>query len=86
MGQRYQPRSAKPPFDPSACFVRLRAVRADGFVEFDYAIGEPDLSVELILPVAAFHEFCRNNHVTHLAPIEGAAIIGKPPGSTCPDA
>ena len=81
MGQRYQPRSAKPAFDPSVRFVRLRQVRADGFVEFDFAIGEPDLLVELILPVAAFHEFCRANQVIRITPVEGATI----PGESLPD-
>lgn len=77
MGQQCQA-----PFDPGVCFVRLRKIRGDGFVEFDFAIGEPDLSVELILPSAAFHEFCRANHVTHIAPIEGVASDGElPPGS-----
>ena len=66
-------------FDPGVCFVRLRKVRDDGFVEFDFAIGEPDLSVELILPSAAFHEFCRTNRVTHIAPVEGVVSVGEPP-------
>ena len=81
MGQRYQPRSAKPAFDPTVRFVRLRRVRADGFVEFDFAIGEPDLLVELILPVVAFHEFCRANQVIRVAPVEGATT----PGESLPD-
>lgn len=66
-------------FDPRVCFVRLRKVRGDGFVEFDFAIGEPDLSVELIMPSAAFHEFCRANRVTHIAPVEGVTSVGEPP-------
>lgn len=73
-------------FDPGLCFVRLRKVRSDGFVEFDFAIGEPDLSVELVMPAAAFHEFCRANHVTHIAPIEGVAIVGEPPPGSAPGA
>lgn len=63
-----------PAFDPGLRFVRLREVRADGFVEFDFAVGEPEMSVELILPVAAFQEFCRANHVIHITPIKPAAI------------
>lgn len=73
-------------FDPGVCFVRLRKVRDDGFVEFDFAIGEPDLSVELILPAAAFHEFCHDNHVIHITPIEGVAIVGEPPPGPDPAA
>jgi len=74
------------PFDPGVCFVRLRKVRGDGFVEFDFAIGEPGLSVELVMPAAAFHEFCRANHVTHIAPIEGVAVVGEPLPASDPGA
>lgn len=82
MGQRYHSSPAKLKFDPSLRFVRLRRVRPDGFVEFDFAIGEPDLLVELVLPVAAFQEFCRANHVIQIAPFEGAALPGgAPPNS-----
>ena len=41
-------------FDPRRRFVRLRRWRDDGFVEFDFALGSPDLHVELILPRAGF--------------------------------
>ena len=33
----------------------------------------------LVLPVAAFHEFCRANHVIQIAPLEGAALPGGAP-------
>jgi phenol/toluene 2-monooxygenase (NADH) P0/A0 len=79
MGHHYPPRSAKRPFDPGVRFVRLRKVRADGFVEFDFAIGEADLSVELVMPVAAFHEFCRANRVIQITPLEGATLPGAAP-------
>jgi phenol hydroxylase P0 protein len=79
MGPRYQPGSAKSKFDPSLRFVRLRHVRTDGFVEFEFAIGEPELFVELVLPVAAFHEFCRANHVIQITPLEGATPAGEAP-------
>lgn len=45
------------------CWVRVRRERPDGFVEFDFAIGDPDLSVDLILPRPAFDEFCAVNRV-----------------------
>jgi phenol/toluene 2-monooxygenase (NADH) P0/A0 len=67
-------------FDPNARFVRLREVRTDGFVEFEFAIGEPGLFVDLIMPLAAYHEFCSTNHVTVLAPIVDAAQMRGPPG------
>nr|WP_314433120.1 phenol hydroxylase subunit [uncultured Brevundimonas sp.] len=39
----------------------VRQVTAGGVVEFDFIYGDPDLSVELVLPVAAFREFCLEN-------------------------
>lgn len=51
-------------FDPSRKFVRVNELRADGFVEFDFAIGEPELFVELIMPAPAFDEFCASNKVS----------------------
>lgn len=52
--------------DASLRFVRVTAERADGLVAFDFAIGWPDLSVELLLPRAAFEEFCAKNQVIRL--------------------
>lgn len=53
-------------FDPTKKFVRVTHVRVDGFVEFDFAVGEEELFVEMILPTAAFEEFCKLNEVTML--------------------
>ena len=64
-------------FDPNICFVRLREVRTDGFVEFDFAVGEPDLSVELIMPIEAFHEFCRANRAVHVPSIVDATLASE---------
>lgn len=35
-------------------------------IEFEFAIGEPELFVELIMPSHAFAEFCAANQVTVL--------------------
>ena len=51
-------------FDPKRKFVRVNELRPDGFVEFDFAIGEPELFVEMSLPAAAFDDFCAANKVT----------------------
>lgn len=53
-------------FDPSRKFVRVAELRPDGFVEFDFAVGEPEIFVEMILPATAFDEFCALNKVTFL--------------------
>jgi phenol/toluene 2-monooxygenase (NADH) P0/A0 len=72
------PRDATGPqgFDPAQRYVRLQQVRADGFVEFEFALGDPDLAVDLILPAAAFRAFCRDHHAQLVSPLEGAAIDG----------
>jgi len=44
-------------------FVRLMEPRTDGLVAFEFAIGWPELAVELLLPAAAFAEFCATNEV-----------------------
>jgi|GEM_PF-740591 phenol hydroxylase P0 protein len=55
-------------FDVARRYVRVCAQRADGFIEFEFAIGDPALCVELMLPEAAFHEFCLANDVIVLEP------------------
>ena len=37
-----------------------------GIVEFDFAMGEPTMYVELALPKNQFKEFCKNNEVSYL--------------------
>lgn len=55
---------AETTFDPTRKFVRVSELRPDGFVEFDFAIGEPEIFVEMILPATAFDEFCAINKVS----------------------
>lgn len=47
-------------------YVRVTGHRGKSFVEFEFAVGSPDLFVELILPEPAFAEFCRRHDVTPL--------------------
>lgn len=54
--------------------VRVRERRDDGFVEFDFSIGDPRLFVELILPESAFNEFCAANSVRELSADEARVI------------
>ena len=44
------------------------------FVEFDFAIGYPDLFVELVLPRTAFASFCASNRVRHMDAAMAAAV------------
>ncbi len=57
-------------FDAERRYVRLCKQRPDGFVEFEFAIGDPALAVELMLPEMAFHEFCLANDVIVLDPVD----------------
>ncbi|MBK5914833.1 phenol hydroxylase [Rhodocyclus purpureus] len=61
-------------FDPARRYVRVCKRRDDGFVEFEFSIGEPALAVELMLPETAFHEFCLANEVILLEPASGEAV------------
>lgn len=47
-------------------YVRVQERRADGLVAFEFAIGWPELMVELLLPEAAFDEFCATHRVIRL--------------------
>mgnify|MGYP000158967765 CR=1 FL=1 len=55
-------------------YVRVRRLIDDKFVEFDFAIGDPSLYVELVLPRGAFDQFCQHNRVVLLTDEEAAAI------------
>ncbi|WP_028601077.1 phenol hydroxylase subunit [Ottowia thiooxydans] len=52
------------PFNPNHRFIRLIKARADGMVELEFALGEPQLFVELVLPKAQFEQFCKDQQVT----------------------
>jgi phenol/toluene 2-monooxygenase (NADH) P0/A0 len=56
--------------EPSAAqlprFVRILNRTAGGLVQFEFSVGWPELSAELVLPQAAFDEFCATNAVQML--------------------
>lgn len=64
----------EPGFDTSRCFVRIRELRDDGYVRFDFAIGDPELAVELALPLPGFQAFCRDSGATHLTPEQAETV------------
>lgn len=47
-------------------FVRVTEQRPDGWVLFEFAIGWPELAVELVLPSNAFAQFCAHHRVQRL--------------------
>ncbi|MPW08065.1 phenol hydroxylase [Paraburkholderia sp. CNPSo 3155] len=62
------------PFDVTRRYVRVREQRDDGFVEFDFSIGDPGLSVELVMSAHDFASFCANHRVCQLSDDETAAL------------
>lgn len=59
-------------------FVRVLDRHANGLVEFEFAVGDPRFAVELVMPLAAFDEFCAGQGAEFL-PEEtaGAEIAGS---------
>lgn len=55
-----------PQRDPRARYVRYHRLTEQGFVEFAFGVGSPELMAELVLPLAAYREFCRANQVVYL--------------------
>mgnify|MGYP001765587982 CR=1 FL=1 len=54
--------------DPMQARVRILGTRLGRFVEFEYSLGDGDLSVELILPTTAFEEFCKARSAVVITP------------------
>jgi phenol/toluene 2-monooxygenase (NADH) P0/A0 len=47
-------------------FVKVKGTRLGKFIEFEFSINDEDLTIELILPVPAFREFCKAQNATIL--------------------
>lgn len=54
------------PMNTPPRYVRVTSKERPGFVEFQFAIGDPELYLEMILPDQAFAEFCRFNQAVLL--------------------
>lgn len=53
-------------------YIRITGDRNAKFVEFDFAIQDPTLFVELVLPQQAFLHFCEINQVVEMTEAEKA--------------
>lgn len=53
--------------DVTRKYVRIKQLRADGLVCFEFAIGWPELFVDLMLPRPAFDDFCVRQNVQMLS-------------------
>jgi phenol/toluene 2-monooxygenase (NADH) P0/A0 len=63
-----------PAFDVTKNYVRFRELREDGYVDFDFSIGDPQLSVELTMKLADYQSFCNSVGATYLTRAEALAI------------
>ncbi|MEL0082965.1 MAG: phenol hydroxylase subunit [Gammaproteobacteria bacterium] len=50
------------------CYITHINRAREGLVEFQFALGTPDLVLEMVLPIAAFESFCRDRRIN---PAEG---------------
>ncbi len=55
-------------------YVRITNKDRPGFVEFHFSLDDPNLYLEMILPTAAFTEFCQANQVRFLSDEEAEAV------------
>ncbi len=61
-------------FERLVKYVRVHSKPDAQFVEFDFAIGSPELFVELVLPRLAFEAFCESNAVVHMTSEQIASV------------
>ncbi|WP_221797123.1 phenol hydroxylase subunit [Oceanobacter mangrovi] len=55
-------------------YIRIRSKPGARFVEFDFAINDPSLFVELIMPPAVFDSFCQTNRVVQMTAAQMQAV------------
>lgn len=53
-------------------YIRVSSHPDEKFVAFDFAINDPTLFVELLLPQQAFQHFCKINHVVEMSEAQKA--------------
>jgi phenol hydroxylase P0 protein len=66
MNKSIAPGANEPAVDVKHKFVRIRETLPSGLVCFEFAIGWPELFVDLMLPQPAFDDFCAQNQVQFL--------------------
>lgn len=57
----------EPSFDPTRRFVKVHGERR-GLIEFEFAIGDPEVAVELLMAPADFLAFCQAQNAVVLTP------------------
>lgn len=56
------------------CYVRVTGALGNRFVAFEFSIGDPELSVDLVLLIDQFREFCARHDASFLTPEEGVRL------------
>lgn len=56
----------KEQFDTTLHYVRVTGKRDDGFVEFDFSVGQPEVALEMVLKQQDFEKFCAEQNVIFL--------------------
>lgn len=67
-GMTRAPHPADPSFDVQRRFIRIVREHDNGMVEFEFAVAEPELFVEMVMPREQFDDFCQTQAV---APTHG---------------
>jgi phenol hydroxylase P0 protein len=62
------PPAIAPAAEEMTKYVRITGARLGHYVEFEFWVNDRDLMVELILPFAAFKEFCDAQQARVLSP------------------
>ncbi len=55
-------------------YVHVTKIIDNKYVEFEFAIDDPTINVELVLPFEHFKKFCSDNDVLHMTP-EQASLV-----------
>ena len=63
-----------PDDDAGQRYVRVTNEDHNGFVEFQFSVGDPTLYLEMTLPPPAFAQFCREQRARHLREDEARAV------------
>lgn len=60
--------------DGAPRYVRVTNGNHNGYIEFQFSIGDPGLFLEMMLPPAAFAEFCERHGAVHLTEAQARAV------------
>lgn len=74
MGEVRELRQGETRADGATRYVRVTNENHNGYVEFQFSIGDPGLYLEMTLPPEAFAEFCARHRAVHLTEAQARAV------------